>query len=37
MVDTFHLLSYFSGLKVSLAKCEVTGIGVLKGVCVVQV
>ena len=32
MVDTFHLFSEFSGLKPSLSKCEITVIGVLKGV-----
>ena len=32
MVDTFHLFSEFSGLKPNLSKCEITGIGVLKGV-----
>ena len=31
MVDTFHLFSEFSGLKLNLSKCEITGIGVLKG------
>ena len=39
MVDTFHFFSDFSGLKPNLSKCEITGIGVLKGfksvVCVV--
>ena len=35
MVDTFHLFSEFSGLKPSLSKCEITGIGVLKEVQVV--
>ena len=32
MVDAFHLFSEFSGLKPNLSKCEITGIGVLKGV-----
>ena len=32
MVDTFHFFSDFSGLKPNLSKCEITGIGVLKGV-----
>ena len=32
MVDTFHLSSNFSGLKPNLPKCEITAIGVLKGV-----
>ena len=32
MVDTFHLFSVFSGLKLNLSKCEITGIGVLKRV-----
>ena len=31
MVDTFHFLD-FSRLKPNLSKCEITGIGVLKGV-----
>ena len=31
MVDTFHFFSDFSGLKPNLSKCEITGIGVLKG------
>ena len=41
MVDTFHFLSYFPGLKPNLIKSEIVGIGVLKGfkwqsvVCVV--
>ena len=35
MVDTFHLFSEFSGLKPNLSECEITGIGVLKGVQVV--
>ena len=41
MVDTFHIFSDFSGLRPNLSKCEITGIGVLKGfkwhsvVCVV--
>ena len=35
MVDTFHFFSDFSGLKPNLSKCEITGIGVLKGVQVV--
>ena len=32
MVDTFHFWGEFSGLKPKLSKCEITGIGVLKGV-----
>ena len=32
MDDTFHLFSDFSGLKPNLSKCEITGIGDLKGV-----
>ena len=32
MVDTFHFFPDFSGLKPNLSKCEITGIGVLKGV-----
>ena len=32
MFDTFHLFSEFPGLKPNLSKCEITGIGVLKGV-----
>ena len=32
MVDTFHLFSDFSGLKLNLSKCEITGIKVLQGV-----
>ena len=32
MVDAFHFFSYFSGLKPKLSKCEILGIGVLKGV-----
>ena len=32
MVDTFHLFSDFPGLKPNLPKCEITRIGVLKGV-----
>ena len=32
VVDTFRLFSEFFGLKPNLLKCEVTGIGVLKGV-----
>ena len=32
MVDTFHLFSEFSELKPNLSKCEITGIGVLKGI-----
>ena len=32
MVDTFHLFSDLPGLKPNLPKCEITGIGVLKGV-----
>ena len=35
MVDTFHLFLEFSGLKPNLSKCEITGIGVLKGVQIV--
>ena len=32
MIYTFHFFSYFSGLKPSLTKSEIGGIGVLKGV-----
>ena len=32
MVDTFHFLSDFCGLKPSLSKSEITGIGVLRRV-----
>ena len=32
MVNTFHLFSEFSRLKPNLSKCEITGIGALKGV-----
>ena len=32
LVGTFHLFSEFSGLKPNLSKCQITGIGVLKGV-----
>ena len=32
VVDTLHFFPYFSGLKPNLTKCEIAGIGVLKGV-----
>ena len=32
MVNIFHLFSEFSGFKPNLSKCEIAGIGVLKGV-----
>ena len=32
MVNNFHILSRFSGLGPNLSKCEIAGIGVLKGV-----
>ena len=35
MVNSFHIFSRFSGLRPNLSKCEIAGIGVLKGVKVV--
>ena len=32
MVNSFHIFSTFSGLRPNLSKCEIAGIGVLKGV-----
>ena len=32
MVNSFHIFSLFSGLRPNLSKCEIAGIGVLKGV-----
>ena len=32
MVDTFHFVLNFSGLKPNLSKCVISGIGVLKGI-----
>ena len=32
MVNSFHIFSRFSGLRSNLSKCEIAGIGVLKGV-----
>ena len=32
MVHSFHIFSLFSGLRPNLSKCEIAGIGVLKGV-----
>ena len=32
MVNSFHIFSFFSGLRPNLSKCEIAGIGVLKGV-----
>ena len=32
MVNSFHIFSSFSGLRPNLSKCEIAGIGVLKGV-----
>ena len=32
MVNSFHIFSSFPGLKPNLSKCEIAGIGVLKGV-----
>ena len=32
MVNSFHIFSRFSGLRPNLSKCEIPGIGVLKGV-----
>ena len=32
MVNNFHIFSRFSGLRPNLSKCEIVGIGVLKGV-----
>ena len=32
MVNSFHIFSRFSGLRPNLRKCEIAGIGVLKGV-----
>ena len=32
MVNSFHIFSRFSGLRPNLSKCEIAGIGVLKGV-----
>ena len=32
LVETFNTFSLFSGLKPNLTKCEVAGIGALKGV-----
>ena len=32
MVNSFHIFSRFSGLRPYLRKCEITGLGVLKGV-----
>ena len=32
MVNSFHIFSRFSGLKLNISKCEISGIGVLKGV-----
>ena len=31
MVNSFHIFSLFSGLRSNLSKCEIAGIGVLKG------
>ena len=40
MINSFHIFSRFSGLRQSLSKCEIAGIGVLKrvkvGVCGIQ-
>ena len=35
MVNSFHIFSCFSGLRSNLTKCEIVGIGILKGVKVV--
>ena len=32
MVNSFHIFSRFSALKLNISKCEISGIGVLKGV-----
>ena len=32
MVNSFHIFSRFSGLRPNISKCEIAGIGVLKGV-----
>ena len=32
MINSFHIFSRFSGLRPNLSKCEIAGIGVLKGV-----
>ena len=40
MVNSFHISSRFSGLRPNLSKCDIAGIGVLKGakaaVCGIQ-
>ena len=32
LLETFHAFSLFSGLKPNKSKCEIAGIGLLKGV-----
>ena len=32
LLETFHAFSFFSGLKPNKSKCEIAGIGLLKGV-----
>ena len=32
MINSYHILSRFSGLRPNLSKCEIAGIRVLKGV-----
>ena len=32
MVNSFYIFSRFSGLRPNLSKCEIAGIGILKGV-----
>ena len=32
MINSYHIFSRFSGLRPNLSKCEIAGIGVLKGV-----
>ena len=32
MMKTFHVFSTFSGLKPNKSKCEIAGLGILKGV-----
>ena len=34
LLETFHAFSFFSGLKSNKSKCEIAGIGLLKGVTV---
>ena len=32
MINSYHIFSRFSGLRPNLSKCEIAGIGILKGV-----